>query len=151
MALASTVVNAATAVPEYVSKNAYILAYYDFPKAVDIVAIAFIESTFRHDVVSNKAAIGVMQVIGGSKDPLLNMQSGVALLREYYLKLGSTSAAIQAYNIGIGNYTKGKRLDRGVYYLSKFNKGRKEYAKVTSSYIAGIGCHSCSIGVIHGR
>jgi len=102
----------------------------DFPKAEDILAVVGIESSFdptsksslRHD-----PAIGLMQIRPGiwnlDTSDLSTIESqiktGAAILRKYYKKTGSADDAVQAYNIGITNFRKGRRAES---YLAKYNK-----------------------------
>lgn len=101
------------------------LAFPDFPKASDILAIARIESTYN-EKARNGISRGVMQVNHGPWDLAANVQAGVKLLREYYEKLGSIQAAVMAYNIGIGNYLKGKR---NFAYFDKFKGAKHENSR----------------------
>lgn len=98
------------------------LAFKDFPKAVDIIAIARIESSYN-EKARNGISHGVMQVNKGPWELSANMQAGVRLLRGYYEQLKSPKAAVTAYNIGIGNYTRGKRNPA---YWSKFQGAKNE-------------------------
>lgn len=77
----------------------------------------------------NKASIGVMQVNHGPKPLRENMEAGVNLLREYYLLLGSSSAAVISYNVGIGNYVKKRSIISGKKYFQDFQKFRRIYEK----------------------
>ncbi len=81
-----------------------------FPRTSDVLAIIAIESNFKEKAVSQAGAKGLMQILyrktSSTKD---NISAGIWLLREYKRRLKSERAAIHAYNIGIGNYLKGKR------------------------------------------
>ena len=75
---------------------------------------------------------GLMQVNGYSSEerklllnPLFNIRRGVALLHLYYLELGSESKAIQAYNIGIGNFLKERNLPMAQTYLAKVRENER--------------------------
>lgn len=82
----------------------------DFPKPIDVLAIISIESEFKYKAVSSKGAKGLMQILYKKTSTIeQNIQAGVWLLKSYKKQLGSEQAAIHAYNIGIGNYQKGKR------------------------------------------
>lgn len=103
------------------------LASPKFPKVEDILAIAWIESTFNPKA-KNSISNGIMQVNNGSFDMRKNMEQGVKLLIEYYNTLGSEKAAVIAYNVGIGNYRKG---NFGLKYWNKFQKAKKEIESET--------------------
>jgi hypothetical protein len=110
------------------------LAYKDFPKAADILTIIRIESSFNSQAVNTnerEQSVGLMQVNGGPIDQRLNLAMGVSLLREYYMITGSKEGAIKSYNIGIGNYMKGKLPVSGATYYAKFMSHRNAYAKYT--------------------
>ena len=98
------------------------LAFPDFPKAQDILAIAKVESRYN-EKARNGISHGVMQVNHGPWDLVANMQAGVKLLRENYEKLGSIKAAVSAYNLGIGGYLKGRRNQP---YFLKYQEARNE-------------------------
>lgn len=111
---------------------AHMLAFPDFPKAHDILAIAKIESRFN-EKARNGISRGVMQVNHGPWDLTLNVQAGVKLLRSYYEQLGSAKAAIVAYNIGIGNYIRGKRNPT---YFAKYQGAKNEILRESYSDVS---------------
>lgn len=124
--------------PANVIKLANKLSYTDFPKAIDIISIARVESGFNPNALNLEiskinpnrkiqSSKGIMQVQGGSFDVTKNMTAGVEILREYYLNLKSKKAAVIAYNIGIGNYKRGKCKESGAEYWARFSKRKKEY------------------------
>ena len=89
-----------------------------FPRKTDVLAIIAIESRFKSRARSSHGAKGLMQVLyKNTTTDWDNISAGVALLREYRKRLGSEVAAIHAYNVGIGNYLKGRRVSR---YYSKY-------------------------------
>lgn len=105
----------------------------DFPTYEDVIALITVESRFNHKARSGPC-IGLMQVcpnrkisLKSIKSPQGNIKAGCELLREYKESLGSTKAAIIAYNVGIGNYLQGKR-NKFIYWklynkhLSKYNE-----------------------------
>lgn len=108
----------------------------DFPTAEDILAVIGVESKFKPKAVSQlkrDPAIGLMQIRPGvwkiSKQELLNIEKniehGARILRKYYEQLNKKEdAALQAYNIGITAYLKGKKNPR---YLSKVKTERAQY------------------------
>jgi hypothetical protein len=104
------------------------LAFADFPKAQDILAIARVESRFMANA-RNKQSIGIMQVNYGPWDLTENMNAGVKLLREYFVLLGSEKAAITAYNCGPSNYRKGRCGD---VYFNKVSEQKVEYGRYLS-------------------
>lgn len=115
--------------PEKLVAIAEMLAFKDFPKATDILAIAKVESSYD-EKARNGISRGVMQVNHGPWEVSANVQAGTKMLRDLYEKLGSVSAAVMAYNIGIGNYLKGKRNHT---YLSKYQGAKHEI--VSSGYL----------------
>lgn len=107
--------------PDKVVALAEMLAFTDFPRVIDILAIARVESMFR-EKAKNGISNGMMQVNNGPFEVGANLQAGVKLLREYYEKLRSINAAVTAYNIGIGSYLKGRRNHA---YLGKYQRAKK--------------------------
>ncbi len=100
----------------------------DFPTAKDILAIVGIESSFNPNSKSSlrhDPAVGLMQVRphvwhlhAHDLDTIeAQIKTGAAILRKYYKKTGSAEDAVQAYNIGIGNFRKGRRNEA---YLAKY-------------------------------
>lgn len=79
-----------------------------------------------------------MQVNNGPKKLEENMEVGIAMLRSLYLQLGSIKAAVMAYNIGIGNYLKGKLRISGNKYYSKFNSQRGLYETYVAQHSTAI-------------
>ena len=112
--------------PQEVIEIAEKEGFEDFPKAVDILTIARIESSFNPKAKNGKSN-GIMQVNHGSFKTETNMKSGILMLRELYEKLGSSRSAIIAYNIGIGNFLKKKSMISGQKYFDKFSKHRSSY------------------------
>lgn len=102
------------------------LSHPDFPTTQDILTIIKIESNFNPKAI-NGVSRGLMQVNHGSMNPSTNMKQGVKLLREYYLTLDSMKSAVIAYNIGIGNYLKGRVKKRGREYWNKFKYYKPSY------------------------
>lgn len=128
MALSNTAVGKEQLIvpPIRVQELSLKLQFKTFPKAIDIVSIARVESAFKPGA-RNKESNGIMQVNGGSFEVSKNMIQGTRILREYYLRLGSEKAAVMAYNIGIGNYKRGRFLINGDQYYSKFIQRRSNY------------------------
>jgi hypothetical protein len=100
----------------------------DFPTADDILAIIAVESTYNTNA-QHRGSWGLMQIEAKShraktrgeslKNIDTNIRVGTEVLSEYYEITHSRSGAIQAYNIGIGNFLAGKKAKT---YLSKVNK-----------------------------
>lgn len=100
-----------------------------FPKAEDILAIIGIESSFTPMSVSKlrtDPAVGLMQVRPGvwklDRNELLNdiglqIKTGADILHRYYKLLGNADDAVHAYNVGIGNFRRGKHNPG---YVSKY-------------------------------
>ena len=72
-------------------------------------AIAYVESRFRHNVVSPKGAIGMMQLMPGTagdlgvdpRDPAQNAHGGAAYLRQMLAMFdNNVELAVAAYNAG---------------------------------------------------
>lgn len=101
-----------------------------FPKAEHILAVIGVESSFNPKAVSalkHDPAVGLMQVRPGiwniSKKELSTIDKqikhGSDILKKYYKKTGSAEDALQAYNLGITSFRRGKRNPR---YVAKYNK-----------------------------
>lgn len=78
-------------------------------------SVARAESAYQPNAVSNKGAIGIMQLMPGTaaqlhadpKDPKQNAEAGAMYLRELLLKYdGTVSKALAAYNAGPGAVDK---------------------------------------------
>lgn len=108
-----------------------------FPKAKDIIAIIGIESSFKPAAVSKLArdpAVGLTQirpVVWRHKysrtslnDPENQVKYGAEILSHYFDVLGSREAAVEAYNIGITAYKKGRTNPR---YVAKYKKELAQY------------------------
>lgn len=110
---------------ERIADTIKILANPKFPKQSDLLAIISIESRFNHKAVSDKNAKGLMQIkyrrTISQED---NILAGVELLEAYSNELKSTEAAVHAYNLGIGNYKKGRRVPN---YYSKYLKAKTKF------------------------
>jgi hypothetical protein len=109
------------------------LAYKDFPRAADILAIIRIESAFNPKA-KNKMSNGIMQVNYGPFNIRENMVKGVALLREYYEMTHSVIGAVKSYNIGIGNYFDGLLKRSAEDYWMKFKSQLRSYEDYDGSY-----------------
>lgn len=92
---------------------------------VDIMSICQIESGYNTLAVSKKGAKGLTQILYKPTkfDIETNLKDSVDLLLEYIRILGSKDAALHAYNVGIGNYRKGKR---NYAYVKKFKAAKQE-------------------------
>ena len=108
-----------------------------FPKREDILAIIGIESSFNPSSVSSLAhdpAIGLMQIrphkwnIKPSSLKTIDGQvrQGAEILHRYYNNLQTVPGTVHAYNVGIGNFKSGKRLNPD--YVQKFNIEKKLYS-----------------------
>lgn len=96
-----------------------------FPTVYDILAIIAIESKFNITAQSStSSAKGLMQVLykKTSFDIEQNISDGVNLLINYKQTLGSTTAVVQAYNLGIGGYLNGGRNQD---YLNRFQQEKQ--------------------------
>lgn len=109
-------------------------AFKDFPKIVDILTIARIESSFKPNA-KNGPSNGVMQVNHGPFELAANVAAGVKLLREYYLMLGSVKAAVIAYNTGPGNYRKGRYQ---LTYWGKYKEHLYDYANWYEASVSNV-------------
>ena len=73
-------------------------------------AVAWAESRGRSDAVSNKGAIGIMQLMPATaaslgvdpRDPLANIDGGAAYLAQQLSTFGTVPLALAAYNAGPG-------------------------------------------------
>lgn len=108
-----------------------------FPRAEDILSVIGIESAFRPHAVSKlkkDPAMGLMQVrpVMWKQNPSefkanieQQIKLGSDILHRYYGKTGTVDGALQAYNVGLGNYVKKKGLNPR--YVPKFEKDREMY------------------------
>jgi soluble lytic murein transglycosylase-like protein len=125
--------------PELAQQVATLAKKYEkasFPKARDILAIVGIESSFNPNSVSQLStdpAVGLMQVRPGVwdinpaklKNSLeLQIQTGAEILHKYFNQYGDISTAVHAYNVGPGNFRKGKHNPE---YVHRFNTERNLY------------------------
>ena len=92
----------------------------------DILSIIRIESGFNPNAL-NRNSIGLMQVNDGSWELVQNMTQGAALLRQYFIMTHSKAGAIEAYNVGIGNYFRSRLRISQIEYLTKFNNVQRRY------------------------
>jgi len=113
-------------------------AFNDFPKIVDILVVARIESAFIPHA-KHGPSNGIMQVNHGPFEVSANVAAGVKLLREYYLMLGSVKAAIIAYNAGPGNYRKGNYQSK---YWNKYKEHLDDYSNWYEGYASNDEPHS---------
>jgi len=99
-----------------------------FPTPIDILSIIAIESSFNKYAVSKARAKGYMQVLYKETtfDIRTNINDGTHLLREYS-RVMPKDAAVQAYNVGIGNYKKGMR---NTEYLAKFKQTKQQLESI---------------------
>lgn len=107
-----------------------------FPKAEDILAIAGIESSFRPGAVSKlrtDPAVGLMQVRPGvwdlnpsklAQDVEYQIKSGADILHKYFKAFGNVEDAVHAYNVGYGNFRRGKHNPQ---YVRKYQNERSLY------------------------
>lgn len=92
------------------------LSYKDFPNKIDILALIATESMFKNEVTDGSGSCGLAQVNAKAnsldptvvcKFPMTNMEHGVRILRENFIRLGNSRKALLAYNAGVGNFLKG--------------------------------------------
>ena len=104
-----------------------------FPKAIDILAVIAVESSFNPRAISKlktDPAVGLMQVrpgIWGIDPAALNnienqIKVGVRILKRYHERVGYEEGAFQAYNIGITSYRRGNTNPR---YLAKVEAAKE--------------------------
>lgn len=95
-------------------------------------AIAYVESRFKHDAVSPKGAVGMMQLMPGTaadlgvdaRDPAQNARGGADYLRQMLVMFDNdVQLAVAAYNAGPGAVKK--------------HKGVPPYAE-TRAYVAAV-------------
>ena len=105
-------------------------AKYPFPQAHHILGTIGVESSYNEKAKSNlkfDPAVGLMQIrpkiTGTHPKELSNIEGqikhGSSIMHDLYKKTGSEEKAIQAYNIGLTSYNKGKRA---LNYLEKTKK-----------------------------
>lgn len=125
--------------PELATQVATLAKKYEkdsFPRAEDILAISGIESSFRPHAVSQlktDPAVGLMQVrpgvwgLNASKlkgNMELQVKTGAEILNKYYRLLGNAEDAVHAYNVGLGNFRRGKH---NIKYVHKYKNERRMY------------------------
>jgi hypothetical protein len=99
-----------------------------FPCETDVLAIIAIESSFQEKAISSAKAKGYMQILYTKTHTVEeNIKAGVWLLKDYHRRLGSIEAAVQAYNVGLGNYRKGMRNRK---YYDKYVKAKLKLENV---------------------
>ena len=123
------------------------LAYPDFPRAADILAIIRIESGFNPKA-KNKMSNGIMQVNYGPFDIRSNMIKGVILLRQYYEMTHSVIGAVKSYNIGIGNYFNGLLTKSAEDYWSKFTSQLHSYEEYERTHKKTISLSMICLGCV---
>jgi len=138
---------------DYVEKNAL---QYGIPSEI-IYAVIKTESNFRHDAISSRGAIGLMQIMPETfewlltrtkddfdstmlYDPATNIRYGTYLLSILYKEFMVWDTVYAAYNAGIGNVKKwldaqdGKLTDipfnETANYVVKVNKAKEMYKKL---------------------
>lgn len=129
-----------TVPPEEILKYAKKFSYKDFPRTIDIIAIARVESNFKVKAFNKEESKrnpkrklppsrGVMQVQGGSFDLSTNIMQGSLRLRIYYLKECNKNieCTIKSYNAGPTGHRKGYAKVATADYWMKYNKRKKEY------------------------
>lgn len=107
-----------------------------------LMGLAERESTLRKGAISNKGAIGLMQVMPKTADwfaqkkgifpegfdlhdPETNMVFGSLYLKYLQDSLGSLEAATQAYHVGPGAYRRGRRSRAYLRDIQKLSGGYK--------------------------
>ncbi|MGE4317773.1 MAG: lytic transglycosylase domain-containing protein [Deferribacterales bacterium] len=126
----------------------YLIASESFEKGIDpylVLAVIKTESSFRRHVVSNKGAVGFMQILPGTAfyvsdmhdninlesrselfDPTKNIRIGISYLAYLLNKYDNQKYALIAYNMGPGNLNKMIKSGSGV--------SDKYYRAVMSNY-----------------
>lgn len=109
-----------------------------FPQAHHLLALAGIESSFNEKAVSqlkHDPAVGLLQTrpkvwnIHPKELSTIDGQikHGAHILQTYHTKTGDIDKAIQAYNVGITNFNRGKMQDAARRYLTKFKSEVSRY------------------------
>jgi len=103
-------------------------AKLDFPQQHHLLGLIGTESSFNENARSGKLKHDVAKGLTQIRPGIWNIphaelstvegqvKHGADILHSYYKKLGSKDAAIQAYNLGITNFKKGKT---NIDYLNK--------------------------------
>lgn len=127
---------------------AYLIAAESFERGIDpylVLAVIKTESSFRRHAVSNKGAVGFMQILPNTAfyvsdmhdninlesrselfDPQKNIKIGISYLAYLLNKYDNQKYALIAYNMGPGNLNKQIRSGGGV--------SEKYYRAVMSNY-----------------
>ncbi len=119
-----------------------------------VLAIINVESSFNKDAVSNKGAVGLMQLTDGTarfvadmrgiavydlKEPATNIDFGCYYLRYLVMKFEELETAVVAYNAGEGNVLRWLRdsrysLDGRTLKEIPFEESRNYLEKYKNSY-----------------
>lgn len=110
-----------------------------FPQAHHLLALAGIESSFNDKAVSKlryDPAVGLTQIrpkvwnIHPKELSTIDGQikHGAHILQMYHTKTGDPDSAVQAYNVGITNFNRGKMRDASNRYLAKFKNELSRYS-----------------------
>ena len=110
-----------------------------FPQAHHLLALAGIESSFNEKAVSKlryDPAVGLTQIrpkvwnIHPKELSTIDGQikHGAHILQTYHAKTGDPDSAVQAYNVGIANFNRGKMRDASNRYLAKFKSELSRYS-----------------------
>lgn len=111
-----------TARPEYsnirVRDIEFLIRYYSRKHKLDprlVKAVIKVESNFNPQCLSEKGAMGLMQIMPDTArglglrnpwSPIENIEGGVRYLASQFERFGSIKLALAAYNAGPGNVTK---------------------------------------------
>jgi len=110
-----------------------------FPTAQDIIHLIGVESSFNPTAVSGlkkDPAYGLTQIRPETngltradlQTPEAQIIHGVKKLKHYFNRLkGDKNATLQAYNIGLKNYLRGKKAPK---YIKKFDVEQQRYASI---------------------
>ena len=108
-------------------------------------SVAKAESAYQTKAVSNKGAIGVMQLMPGTaaalhadpNDPRQNVEAGAMYLRELLLKYdGTVSKALAAYNAGPGAVDKYHGVPPYRETVNYVNRVIQQYEKNQSTQVS---------------
>lgn len=111
-----------------------------FPRAVDILAIIGIESSFKpksKSKLATDAAVGLTQIRPAAWSHKIKAEElatidgqvrhGADILAHYYDVLRDKQGAVKSYNIGLNGYQQGKHASAATRYAAKYQTELASY------------------------
>ncbi len=128
---------------DHIVSLAYKYEKPDFPKAIDILSVIGIESSFDENVKSKlkvDPAKGLTQIrpkvwkhllLKDNLDtPESQIKYSAKILNSYYKQIKNQEGALRAYNIGLTNYINGINKPAQIRYYQKYQKKRMVFDNI---------------------